>query len=123
MALPFAGDGDVEAVRVLDRLRGCREGQALGDGSVADVGLVERVEYETERVAVCEDCKGAPAVLARGLGGVLRRTGGFLLPPGLVHPPEFGPALRPAAAGRMVAAGIHGAVCKLDGKRPVLVRP
>ena len=65
MALPFAGDGDVEAVRVLDRLRGYREGQALGDGSVAGMGLVERVEQEAERAAVREDCKGAPAVLVR----------------------------------------------------------
>ena len=111
-----AGDGDVEAVCVLDRLGGKGHHEALRDRPVADMAPVEGVEYERERVAGLEDLHRSPVMLVQGWGGFfrhhlcLRRTGGFLLLPGLVHPPEFRPALGSSAAGVVVAPGKEGAV-------------
>ena len=76
MGLPLsgvAGDGDVQPVRVLDRLGGKRHHEALRDGSIADVFPVERVEEERERVAAPEDLKGSFTVFVR------RRRSGLLL--------------------------------------------
>ena len=124
MGLPLprvAGDGDVEAVRVLDRLGGKGHREALGDDPVADMALVEGVEQERKRVAGPEDCKSPLAVFVRSG----RRKDGLLLslrrPLRLVHPSEFRPALGSSAAGCMVAAGKEGAVRELDGERAVLV--
>ncbi len=154
---------DMKAVCVLDRLRRDREGEALRDGAVADMGPVEGVEHERERVAGPEDLKSTLVVLVGRRGGVFhpgrhrsrrpglrsgcriprrpgfrsrrfflhrrRRPGSWcpvlrlLLPPGLMHRPEFGPPLGSPATARVVAAGVDGAVCKLDRKRAVLVRP
>jgi hypothetical protein len=127
MGLPLArvaGDGDVEAVRVLDRLRGEGHREALRDGPVADVALVEGVEEEGEGVAVLEDRKGTLVMLilhwCRGKGGCLLPLS-LLLLPGLVHPPELRPALGASAAARMVAAGEDGAVRELDGEGTVFM--
>ncbi|OPZ32427.1 MAG: hypothetical protein BWY99_02775 [Synergistetes bacterium ADurb.BinA166] len=125
-ALPgVAGDGDMKAVRVLDRLRGKGHRETLRDGPVADVPGVEGVEEEGERVTVAEDLDSSFIVFVDGrrgwwllLHGCLLWSAGSLL---LMHPPEFGPALGAAAAACVVAAGKDGAVYELDGKRAVFV--
>ncbi len=127
-----AGDGDVQPVRVLDRLRGEGHRETFRDGPVADVAPVEGIEEEGERVAVPEDLEGTLAVLIIGRGRdrlllqvscIRRRRRFFLRPPFLllVHPPELRPALRSPAATRVMAAGEDGAVCKLDGECTVVV--
>ncbi len=116
----------MQPLRVRHRLGGDGHDQALGDGPVADVGFVEGVEEEGERVAALEDLDGTRLVLILDENGrrewylldLLRRGPGPLR---LVHLPELRPALGSPATGRVVAAGEDGTVRKLDCKRPVFV--
>ena len=124
VALPLPGvpgDGDVEAVRVLDRLGRKRHHETFRDCPVADMGFVEGVEEEREGVAVLEDlsCPAAVLIIHRCQGR--GRCGCCLRPLPFVPPPELRPPLGPPAAGRVVAAGEDGAVRELDRKGAVLV--